>query len=118
MRMKLGRTEFAAAPTATLIAMSLAIFLGGCASTANMVGDPFGSTPDKFHFLHCNDINQRLVTTKAREQELRTLMDRSAAGAGGSAVNLLVYQPEYNTVSSDLQQLRAAAVEKKCPPEK
>jgi hypothetical protein len=95
----------------------IAVSLGGCASTVNVVGDPFVA-PDKFHFLRCEDIAKRLVTTRAREQELRTLMDRSSAGAGGSTVNLFVYQPEYQTVSSELQQLRAAAAEKNCPPEK
>jgi hypothetical protein len=119
MRMKRGRTAFAAAsvPTSIAIAISIAISLGGCASTVNIVGDPFVQ-PEKFHFLRCEDIAKRLVSTRAREQELRTLMDRAAAGAGGSAVNLVVYQPEYQTVTSELQQLRAAAAEKNCPPEK
>jgi hypothetical protein len=117
MRMKPGKaallTEVLPAP---FIAASVAVFLGGCASTLNAVSDPFVA-PQKFHFLRCEDIAKRLVTTTTREQELRTLMDRSSAGAGGSTVNLLVYQPEYRTVTSELQQLKDAAVEKNCPPE-
>jgi hypothetical protein len=111
MRMKPTVAAFVAA----LPAASLAASLGGCASSLNVIGDPFVA-PAKFQFLRCEDIAKRLVTTKTREQELRTLMDRSSAGTGGSTVNLLVYQPEYRTVQSELQQLREEAVEKQCPP--
>jgi hypothetical protein len=110
MRMKPGKAALAAA----LPAASLAAFLGGCTSTLNVVGDPFVA-PAKFQYLRCEDIAKRLVGAKAREQELRTLMDRSAAGTGGSTINLFVYQPEYQTVQSELQQLKQEAVEKQCP---
>jgi hypothetical protein len=109
MRMKPGIAAFVAG----LIVASL----GGCSSTLNMVGDPFVA-PQKFHFLRCDDIAKRLAGTRNREQELRTLMDRSNAGVGGSTVNLFVYQPEYQQVTSELQQLKNAQVEKQCPPEK
>jgi hypothetical protein len=98
--------------TAALVAASL----GGCATSFNVVGDPFVA-PAKFQFLRCEDIAKRLVATQAREKELRILMDRASAGTGGSTVNLLVYQPDYQTVQSELQQLREAAVEKRCPEE-
>lgn len=112
MRMKPGMAAFVPALAAAFLAASL----GGCASSFNVVGDPFVA-PAKFQFLRCEDIAKRLVTAKAREQELRTLMDRSSAGTGGSTVNIFVYQPEYQTVTSELQQLREEAVEKQCPPE-
>jgi hypothetical protein len=113
MRMKPGITAFIAVSIAGPMVMSLA----GCTSTANMVGDPFVA-PRKFQYLRCDDIAKRLVTTRNREQELRTLMDRSSAGAGGGTVNLFVYQPEYQQLTSELQQLTEAAVEKQCPPGK
>jgi hypothetical protein len=112
MRMKPGIAVFVAASPAAL----LAAFLGGCASSFNVVGDPFVA-PAKFQFLRCEDIAKRLETTRKREQELRTLMDRSSSGTGGSTVNLFVYQPEYQTATSELQQLREEAVAKQCPPE-
>jgi hypothetical protein len=104
MRIKLG--------TAALLAASL----GGCTSSLNVVGDPFVA-PAKFQFLRCEDIAKRLVTTRAREQELRVLMERASTGTGGSAVNMLVYQPDYQTAQSELRQLHEAAVEKRCPDE-
>jgi len=94
----------------------LAVSLGGCSTSLTGVGDPFVA-PAKFQFLRCEDIAKRLVTTQAREQELRGLMDRAGADTGGSAVNLLVYQPDYQTVQSELRQLHEAAVDKQCPQE-
>jgi hypothetical protein len=111
MQMKPCKAAWVALPAAVL-----AVSLGGCASSMDFLGDPFAS-PDKFHFLRCQDIAQRLAGSKAREQELRTLMDRSSAGTGGSTVNLFVYEPEFKQVQSDLKQLREAALEKQCPPE-
>ena len=102
MRMELG------------IAALLAASLGGCATSLEVISDPFVA-PAKFQFLRCEDIAKRLVTTKAREQELRILMNRASADMGGSAVNLLVYQPDYQTVQSELRQLHEAAVGKQCP---
>jgi hypothetical protein len=107
MRIKLG--------AAVLVAGAL----GGCASSVNVVGDPFVA-PAKFQFLRCEDIAARLVSTQAREQELRGLMDRANTGVGGPAVNMLVYEPDLQTTQSELRQLRQAAVDKKCsdPPAK
>ena len=90
--------------------------LGGCATSLNVVGDPFVA-PAKFQFLRCEDIGKRLRTSQRREKELRVLMDRASTGTGGSAVNMFVYQPDYQTVQSELRQLREAAVEKRCPDE-
>jgi hypothetical protein len=104
MRTKLG--------TAALLVASL----GGCTTSLNVISDPFVA-PAKFQFLRCEDIAKRLVATQAREQELRGLMDRASASTGGSAVNMLVYQADYQTVQSELRQLHEVAVEKQCPDE-
>jgi hypothetical protein len=114
--MRPGKAAFPAVLLAPFMAAAIAVSLGGCTSTLNLIGDPFVA-PQKFQFLRCQDIAKRLVGAQAREQELRTLMDRSSAGTGGSTVNLFVYQPEYQSVTSELQQLKDAAVEKNCPPE-
>ncbi len=104
MRIKLGA------------AVLIAVTLGGCATSLNVVGDPFVA-PAKFQFLRCEDIAKRLAATQTREQELRVLMDRASTGTGGTAVNTLVYGPDLQTVQSELQQLRDAAVEKRCADE-
>src|SRR5579871_2465154 len=98
------------------ISALLAASLGGCSTSLNTISDPFVA-PAKFQFLRCEDIAKRLVSTQERERELRGLMDRASTGTGGSTVNMLVYQPDYQTVQSELQQLREAAAEKQCPAE-
>jgi hypothetical protein len=105
MRTKLGTT-------AALLVASL----GGCTTSLNIIGDPF-MAPAKFQFLRCEDIAKRLVATQARERELRGLMDRASVDTGGSAVNMLVYQPDYRTVQSELRQLHETAADKQCPDE-
>jgi len=97
-------------------AVLIATVLGGCATSVNVVGDPFVA-PAKFQFLRCEDIAKRLVDTQKRERELRALMDRAATGVGGGAVNMFVYEPDYQTVQSELRQLREAAVDKRCAAE-
>lgn len=92
----------------------MAAALGGCATAANVVGDPFVA-PAKFQYLRCEDIGKRLVSSQSRERELQTLMDRANGGTGGGAVNALVYGPDLQTVQSELRQLRQAAVDKRCP---
>src|SRR5258706_14383578 len=102
MRMKLG--------TAALLAVSL----GGCSTSLNVVGDPFVA-PAKFQFLRCEDIAKRRVATEAREHELRGLMDRASTDTGGSARNMLVYQPGHQKEQSEIRQLPETAREKQSP---
>src|ERR1700674_2794852 len=71
MRIKLG--------AAVLVAAAL----GGCATSLNLVGDPF-MAPARFQFLRCEDIAKRLAAAQARDQELRGLMERADTGVWGS----------------------------------
>ena len=96
--------------------MLFAAALGGCAGSLNIVGDPY-TAPAKFQFLRCEDIAKRLAAAQARDQELRGLMERANRGVGGSAVNMLVYEPDLQTVQSELRQLRDTAGEKRCSDE-
>lgn len=108
-----------------VLAAVTAAGLGGCTSqigfserageVVDAMKDPFVA-PQKFRFLRCPDITARLTGAEDRAQELRSLMDRAATGTGGSTVNLLVYQPEYQSVLSELQQLKDTAAEKNCAP--
>ena len=98
----------------TVVLMAAA--LGGCATAANVVGDPFVA-PAKFQYLRCEDIAKRLASDQAKERELRALMDRASTGTGGGAVNALVYGPDLGTMQAELRQLRQAAVDKRCSSE-
>jgi phosphopantetheine adenylyltransferase len=91
----------------------VATALGGCATSLNVVGDPYAA-PAKFQFLRCEDIAKELAAAQAKDLELRALMDRSGSGVGGSTVNVLVYGPDLRQVESNLRQLRESAGEKRC----
>ena len=104
MRIKLG--------AAVLIAAAL----GGCATSLNLVGDPFMS-PAKFRFLRCEDITKRMAAAQARDQELRALMERADTGVGGTAVNVMVYGPDLKMVESELRELNETWGEKRCADE-
>src|SRR5258708_26460243 len=102
MRMKLGT------------AASLAASLGGCATSLNVVSDPFVA-PAKFQFLRCEDIAKRLVATQTREHELRGLMDRASTDTGGSPPDMLVYPPDYPTLQTQIRPLHHTPGEKQSP---
>src|SRR5258708_17533362 len=102
MRMKLG--------TAALLAASL----GGCATSLNVVGDPFVA-PAKFQFLRCEDIAKRLVATQTREHELRGLMDRASTDTGGSPPELPVLQTTHQTAQVHIQAPPAYRRQKENP---
>jgi hypothetical protein len=95
-------------------AMLLAAALGGCAGVMETVGDPYVA-PGKFRFLKCPDLATRLDTAEARHKELLALMERSGAGAGGSAINTFVYRPDMNNNEAELRALQQTAAEKNCP---
>src|SRR5258708_38163892 len=104
MRMKLGT------------AASLAASLGGCATSLNVVSDPFVA-PAKFQFLRCEDIAKRLVATQTREHELRGLMDRASTDTGGAPAKMLRYQPDYHTRQTQIRRLHQAPGAKQNPEE-
>ena len=72
------------------------------------------AAPGKYDFLDCASIATRLKAVSARETQLRELMSRANEAAGGSLVNAVVYQDDYNTARADIRALRKAAEEKKC----
>jgi hypothetical protein len=95
------------------VAVLVAVALAGCSTVADNFGDPWVQ-PGKFQFLRCEDIGKRLADVQSRERELHALMERSSGGAGGTAVNWFVYEPDLRNVEADLRALRVAAGEKRC----
>jgi len=114
---------------AAVTAACTAACLGGCTSQIGFserageayetlkesVKDPYVA-PKKFRFLRCQDLAPRLTERLSRRQELETLMDRAGGGMTGSAINAVVYKPEYDSVVSEIKQLQDTLAEKNCPP--
>jgi hypothetical protein len=93
----------------------LAAGLCGCSTVTEYLGDP-NVQPGKFQFLRCRDIGEQIIKAEDKRNQLRELMGRSASGTGGSVVNVLVYQPDFDTAEAELRLLRRTAAEKQCPP--
>jgi hypothetical protein len=89
-----------------------AVLISGCAQ--NDLFSPYAA-PGKYDFLDCPSIATQLKGQTTREQQLRELMSRAQEGSGGSIVNAVVYQDDFNTVRANIRQLRKAAEAKHCP---
>ncbi len=104
-------------PWARGLAMVLiAGIVSACTGTGPLDSDALSiyAAPGKYDFLDCTSIATRLKGASARETQLRELMSRANESAGGSIVNAMVYQDDFNTVRADARALRKAADEKKC----
>ena len=114
LSMTLGRMrEFRVRGLAMVL---IAGIVSACTGTATLDPDALSiyAAPGKYDFLDCNTIAARLAGASARETQLRELMSRANEAAGGSIVNAMVYQDDFNTVRADVRALRKAADDKKC----
>jgi hypothetical protein len=105
----------AAFSAAALLAAT--VLLGGCAATGGANDDTFGRylvSPDKFAFYTCPQLADKAKETAARAAELRALMARAEAGAGGDFVSSVAYRPDYLQVHGEMNELRKTAAEKNC----
>jgi hypothetical protein len=112
--MTLGRMR---KPWARGVAMILiAGIVSACTGTGTFDSDALSiyAAPGKYDFLDCATIATRLQGASARETQLRELMSRANEAAGGSIVNAMVYQDDFNTARADVRALRKAAEAKRC----
>ena len=94
----------------------IAGIVSACSGTTTLDPDALSiyAAPGKYDFLDCNTIAARLAGASARETQLRELMSRANESAGGSIVNAMVYQDDFNSVRADVRALHKAAEAKKC----
>jgi hypothetical protein len=96
-------------------ALILPTLLGACASElSNPLVGGFFSDPGQYEFFSCEQIAANRAVVKAREQELKQLMDRAEKGTGGAVVSVIAYKGEYRAVQEQLQVIDATARDKKC----
>ena len=99
---------------APFVALIFPTFLAACASSA--LENPFTvfADPGQYEFLNCEQLAAQRTARKAREQELKLLMDRAEQSTGGDFVNLIAYKADYVTAREDLKVIEATARVKKC----
>jgi hypothetical protein len=106
-----------AVPLAAALATLLAASLAGCTSQVGSADDKLGSflvAPDKYVLYTCAELGEEGKRKRARELELEALMAKAGTGVGGTIVSAVGYKPEYLEVHGEMNELRAAAVQKKC----
>lgn len=102
----------------TAFALLLAVGLGAC-TTSGPSSSGAGliyNAPDKFVLYNCPQLEVRAQGAAARKKQLEALMAKAGTTPDGRFVSLLAYQSEYTEMKADLEQLRAAAAERKCKP--
>jgi hypothetical protein len=76
---------------APFVALIVPTFLAACASGLE---NPFTvfADPGQYEFLNCEQLAAQRTARKAREQELKLLMDKTEQSTGGAFVNLIAYK--------------------------
>jgi hypothetical protein len=101
-------------PFAALIFPAL---LAGCASSSE-ISDPrtggFLGDSGAYEYYGCEQIAATRAGLKAREEELKQLIDKAEKGAGGAFVSAIAYKAEYQSILAQIQVADATARDKKC----
>jgi hypothetical protein len=71
--------------------------------------------PGRYEFFNCEQLAVQRVAGKAREQELKQLMNRAEQGAGGTLVNVIAYKGDYVAVTEELKVIDMTLRVKKMP---
>ena|SRR5450631_2150245 len=100
-------------PLAAVGIVLLGAMLAACSSSGDTSLSLFAE-PGKYQYYTCPQIAAEMKRWSAREQELKTLMDRADQSAGGAAVGLIAYKAEYVAAGEELQSLDSAARSKNC----
>jgi hypothetical protein len=98
---------------APFLALVISTFLAACTSALESHLTVFAD-PAKYDYHNCEQLAAERTARKAREEELKSLMDKAERGPGGTFVNAIAYQSDYTAVREDLKLLERAAHMKKC----
>ena len=105
---------------ARLIALAVGgLFAGGLLSACSSAGEnPFTvfADPGTYSYYTCDQIAAGQAAWRAKEQELKLLMDKAGQGTGGAVINIIAYKTDYVRAGEELKVLEATARAKNCPP--
>jgi hypothetical protein len=90
----------------SFVALLVPTFLAACTS---VVESPFTlyADPGRYEFFNCEQLALHRVAVKAREQELKQLMDRAEQSTGGAFVNVIAYKGKYVAAVEELKVVDA-----------
>jgi hypothetical protein len=96
------------------LALLLATFATGCGGQA---GEEFFVRPGNFDYLDCPAIATATHKAAAREQDLKTLIERAGKESFGVLMAEASYRGEYLRAQGEQKMLAEVAQRKNCPPE-
>ena len=108
----------------TAAALAAGGLLSACSSTESVLANnpltannPFTvfADPGEYSFYNCDQLAAQRTGWKAKEQELKLLMDKANQGTGGAVVNVIAYQGEYVAATERLKVIEMTARNKNCP---
>jgi hypothetical protein len=94
------------------LALVFAAALAACTSALESL--TVLADPAKYDFYNCEQLAVQRTARKAREEELKSLMDKAERGTGGAFVNVIAYKADYTEVREDLKLIERTARTKKC----
>lgn len=98
--------------------------LSACSSTEKVLennpltaNNPFTvfADPGMYSFYNCEQLNAQRLGWRAKEQELKLLMDKASQSTGGAVVNVIAYQADYVSAQEQLKIIEMTARNKNCP---
>ena len=97
----------------SFVALLFSTILVGCTSALESPITVFAD-PGRYEFFNCEQLAVHRVAVKARQQELKQLMDRAEQSTGGRLVNVIAYKGDYVAATEELQVIDMTLRVKKC----
>lgn len=100
------------------LSLAAVLTLAGCvAGCSGDVAEQLFVQPGRFDYFSCSELVSARQKSAAREQELRTLIDRAEKESAGVLLAVASYRGEYLRMQGE-QKMQAEVMErKKCPPD-
>ncbi len=97
-----------------ILGFALSCLLAGCSMSDDTMAS-FLVAPGKYTLYNCAQLAEAEAARSSREKELEQLMARAEVDTSGRLVSTIAYRSEYLSVRGELDEVRRASAEKKCP---
>jgi hypothetical protein len=102
--------------TDRVAALGLCFIAAGCSSLSDEAAETLVSTPGRYEFFDCKQLENERISLTSQMRDLRTRMEKYETGFAGSVVNETVYQTDYINLRANLKRADDAWQTLKCVP--
>ena len=92
----------------------LTAIVSGCSGLSEQTVGSVLTSPGKYEFHDCQDIQSNIRNRRNRQAELERLMAQASQGFGGEFVSAIAYRSEYVKNRGEIDVLVRTADEKQC----